>query len=735
MRPPARSSNPNKTIPSSQQPFRLPTPSGGRRAALPVPGWVRGLWLGFAGFLAIVSLAGAVVLLSVRSTHANRIYPNVTVADVSLGGLPVNEAATVLEARGDAIEASAVTFTYGDKSWSTTLGDIGVAMDEDAALQDAAAIGREDSAADRLRSTFRTTRNGSFVSLPMTFDNVKLDRWLDKIDSELGVSPHNAELKIEGGTVSVVPEVDGAVVDRAAVLETVTANLEHLGGTTAELPVTTKMASVRASDLEPVRATLTAALSHPVQVTFEKSAWTLPASEIGQFVDQSVTTNDAGGTAVTIGLNRDKLAAWLEERFGDDIQRDPVNAEVGWNGEKVVSVEESVDGVTLDAPKLAEEVERAFFGSGGTVVAPVDTTSPEIDSKNLNALGMTTLLGSGQSNYSGSSDGRATNVAVGASLLNGTLIPPHGVFSFNESIGLIDEEKGFVEAQVIDGEKIGKDIGGGICQVSTTVFRAAFLAGLPITEWWPHRFRIGFYELDGWEPGLDASILQPTDDPSTWADFKFENPSDAWMLVESWTDGVNVWVNLYGTDLGYDVEVTGPTWGDKTQMLPPQEVVDDEAAPGTVTLSQAAGIGEELNQYRVVKDRDGNVLWERSFYTKYFPRGDIWKVSPDMKGQAPIDPNAKFPPLPPAGVDSKTWVPGEELSALPKPSTETWISGELQPQPVEEPVETVDQWTDPASADWTEATDDSGMNWAPPADDGTLSGDTWSAPDDSAQSG
>lgn len=718
---------------------------------MPIPGWVRGLWLGFAGFLGIAALASAVVLLSVRSTHANRIYPNVTVADVALGGLPVNEAATALEARGDAIEASAVTFTYGDKSWSTTLSDIGVAINEDAALDAAEAIGREDSAGDRLRSTLRTTRNGSFVSLPMTFDNARLDRWLDQIDRELGVPPRNAELKIEGGAVSIVPEVDGAVVDRSAVLAMVTDNLQRLGGTTAELPVTTKVATVRTTDLEPVKATLMSALSHPVQVTFEQSVWTLPAAEIAQFVDQAVTTNQLGGTSVNIGLNHDELAAWLEERFGDEIQRDPVDAEVGWNGEKLVSVEESVDGVALDAPKLAIAVEQAFFGSGGNVIAPVDTTSPEIDSKNLSALGITTLLGSGQSNYSGSSDGRATNVAVGASRLNGTLIPPHGVFSFNDSIGLIDEEKGFVEAQVIDGEKIGKDIGGGICQVSTTVFRAAFLAGMPITEWWPHRFRIGFYELDGWEPGLDASILQPTDDPATWADFKFENPSDKWMLVESWTDGVNVWVNLYGADLGYDVEVTGPSWGNKSQMLPPQEVIDDEAAPGTVTLSQAAGIGEELNQYRVVKDRDGNLLWERSFYTKYFPRGDIWKVSEDMKGQAPIDPSAKFPPLPPTGVDGKTWVPGQEISSNTSPTTEEWISGELQPQPVVAETVPEQQWTDTAStdwvdpattewtdttnSDWTQPTDDSGMNWAPPTDDGSWSGDTWVAPDDSSQTG
>jgi hypothetical protein len=269
---------------------------------------------------------------------------------------------------------------------------------------------------------------------------------------------------------------------------------------------------------------------------------------------------------------------------------------------------------------------------------------------------------------------------VGAQLLNGTLIPPWGEFSFNEAIGLIDEDKGFVEAQVIDGESIGKDIGGGICQVSTTVFRAAYLAGLPIDEWWPHRFRIGFYELDGWEPGLDASIFQPTDDPSTWADFKFENPSDSWMLVESWADGQRVVVNLYGADLGYQVESIGPTWGAKSQMLPPQEVVDTELDPGTVIESQVAGIGEEISQYRVVRDRDGNVLWERSFYTKYFARGDVWKVSADMKGQAPIDADFKAPPLPPAGVDSKTWVPGEDEPAAPEPSEWTTPTDGAGPQ-------------------------------------------------------
>jgi hypothetical protein len=139
-------------------------------------------------------------------------------------------------------------------------------------------------------------------------------------------------------------------------------------------------------------------------------------------------------------------------------------------------------------------------------------------------------------------------------------------------------------------------------------------------------------------------------------------------------------------------------------MLPPQEVVDDELDPGTVTLAQVAGIGEELSHYRVVRDRNGEVLWERSFYTKYFPRGDLWKVSPDMKGDAPIDADAKFPPLPPAGVDSADWVPGQET-------------------PAPEAAAGAEEWTEP-TAEWTEPA----AEWTPPAEE-------WAAPADGSPTG
>ena len=174
-------------------------------------------------------------------------------------------------------------------------------------------------------------------------------------------------------------------------------------------------------------------------------------------------------------------------------------------------------------------------------------------------------------------------------LLNGTLVPPGGIFSFNGAIGEITADKGYQEASVVVAEQVGRDIGGGVCQVSTTVFRAALIAGMPIEEWHPHTFRLPGYEGDNWPAGFDASILQWGGDPSAWGDFKFENYSDSWLLVESWVSGQTMTVNIYGTSDGRQVELN--SWG-------PME-------------------GNDAAFTRVVTDSNGEVIAEREFYSDF----------------------------------------------------------------------------------------------------------------------
>ncbi len=676
-----------------------------------------------AGIILIVVGVG---LLVFRATYRDRVYPGVRVAGVEIGGMSREEAIAAVSPALHTFDAGSLTFTLDGQQWSVPYTEVGVSVNPEAVVDAAFAIGRDGSAAERIADTVDTLRASTDLPAPVQLDAAALNAWLDTLDAQLSETPKDASLAIVDGNIQVTSDVSGYLIDREAVKAHVIEDIAVAGPETAMLPVVVTAPNVTVDDLQPKVEQLHLALSVPVQVVGNGGTWTLPPTELGTFVTQQQVTLPDGTQSIEFGMDLPALTAWLDEKIAPSIETEVTDAEVAWGSNGLYAVTPSSDGVTLDTTALAGLVAESFFGAHGVVEAPMEVAKPTIDSDNLQALGITTLLSTGTSIYAGSSDGRSHNVEVGARLLNGYLVPPHGEFSFNDAIGYISEDAGFVEAQVIAGERIGKDVGGGICQVSTTVFRAAYLAGMPITEWWPHRFRIAFYEENGWTPGLDASILQPSDDPATWDDFRFENPTDHWLLVESWTDGASVVVNLYGPETGWEVISDGPMSGQKFQMLPDEEVVDAELEPGTVNQVQQAAIGEEFSYYRTVKDANGDVLWERSFYTKFYPKGNMWKVSPDMKGLSPYDPDRELPPLEDDGtgetaadgasaggyVDPVTgeWVEPEHSSVsfgFVDPVTGIWVDagngGFVDPSTGQWVDATGGGWVDPRTGDWVDA--------------------------------
>jgi vancomycin resistance protein YoaR len=585
--------------------------------------------------LAILILATAGSLYWFRSSYQGRIYPAISVAGVNLGGKSVASAQQTIEQQAAAIEGARASFTYQDKHWEPTLAELGVSVDSDATLDAAAAIGREDDAQARVRTAWSLLRDDRNIPLWISVDEATLNAWFDRVDADLGVAPRDAELQVSDGKVSIVPEIAGTVVDREQTKHVLLAALSGLQPPTAELATIARTPRVHTADLEGAKEQLELALSKPVKVSFDRKSWTLDPADLGKFFVQTIDESKAGAGAVTLSLERKPLSKWLTELVEEDVNRDPVDARVGWNGERAVSIEKSVDGAKLKPLMFADAVNASFFGDHRNVDIPVAVIKPEIDSNHLADLGITTRLAVGSSNFEGSDDGRSTNIRVGAGLLNGHLIPPKSYFSFNHAVGVITEDAGFVESNVVDGERIGRDVGGGICQVSTTVFRAAFRAGLPITEWHPHRYRMSFYEQDDWPPGMDASILQPEGDPFGGGDFQFYNPTDSYMLLESYTDGPRVVVVLYGPDLGYNVETTGPWMSDPYPATPDIEIVDENAPAGTMEISEYALEGIDVNFLREVFDRDGNLVESTEFFSHYYPRGNAWKVSPDMQGLSP----------------------------------------------------------------------------------------------------
>ena len=584
--------------------------------------------------LALLLLALTIGLFAFRAFYSERIYPAVTLGDVPVGGLTTGEAQNLLAERAADLEQGTVAFSYAGKTWTPTLAEMGVTIELERSLAEARALGRDDDARSRLAFTANSLQEDQVVALRSTVDENVLNTWFDKVDNEIGAPAVDAKVQLTGTQVSIAPESTGIVVDRNATKATILSTLTSLKPVSMELATVIDRPVIFAADLEQVRSDVQNVVTGPVPVAFESKSWSVEAETLVQFLTvDTVLENDK--PIAKLAFNQEALAAGLRDRFTPEVDRAPVNAEVAWSDDQgLIATAPSVTGITLMAPEFAAAISASFLNGHVNVDIPVVQTAPEVDSGNLAALKINTRLATGDSNYAGGSAERDINIGVGTGLLNGTLVRPGEEFSFNGAIGEITADKGYVEAGVVVAERSGKEIGGGICQVSTTVFRAAILAGLPITTWNPHTYRIKGYEADGWGPGFDASILQYGSNPEEWGDLRFENATSGWLLVEAWTEYPRMYVRVYGENLGHSVEIVDKWQSDPITDNEDLEIVDESLASGTIQQIEYPLDGLETGFTRVVKDANGAEVYNRAFVTKFKGRGNVFKVSPDMKGQA-----------------------------------------------------------------------------------------------------
>jgi vancomycin resistance protein YoaR len=272
---------------------------------------------------------------------------------------------------------------------------------------------------------------------------------------------------------------------------------------------------------------------------------------------------------------------------------------------------------------------------------------PPVTADNLGQLGIREQLSVGRSDFSGSAPYRVTNIQAGMTLLHGILVPPDEEFSFNDSVGQINAANGFVEGYAIVQNRTQLEWGGGICQDSTTMFRAAFWAGRPITERWGHSFYISWYDRYAFAdygngPGMDATIFTGA------LDFKFLNDTGNWLLVQTYVDRSRALaeVRIYGTSDGRTVSMIGPTTTNRVPAPTQPVYVPEPARPrGSPRQSDTARGGMTINFTRVV-ERDGQVIERRSFETKFKPWPDIFEINP-----ADLGPDGKPLPQPTPTVD------------------------------------------------------------------------------------
>jgi vancomycin resistance protein YoaR len=573
---------------------------------------------------AVTAVVAALAILLVERELSRRIYPNISVRGVSIGGLTLPEARLAVERAYGEFLYSPVELRYGDRIWRPSPEELGITLRVDEALAQAFALGREDTRVRNVRRAAAVYRQGYDLPVSLQIDQPTMQRYLLGVAAQVETPPVDADVRIDGARVVLRPEQWGTQTLVDETLADMTAAIQTLARQPVDLRTRTLAPRVRDDTVAPVTAELRQMLVGPVTLVGDAQAcpdgcqWQLTPAQIAQWLSVRRVEAADGAFTFVVGFDPAGLRAALLP-IAAAIRREGTLPQVAWNEGDLQITVPGEPGRGLDAGQALAEVSAALYGDERAISLPMTPLPPPVTATNLAALGITEQIGLGVSSFHASEQYRITNIRAGARRMTGVLIPPGATFSFNTQLGTVNASTGFVEGYAIIDNRTQKEWGGGLCQVSTTVFRAAFFAGLPITERHEHAFRIGWYEELGEPPGLDAAIFTP------YNDMRFTNDSGGWLLMESYVDlgRQRLTVALYGSptsrEVAYDYKVI------KRTPAPSRPVyVNDPAKPaGYLRKSDTARGGIQVEVYRTVT-RAGQLIAQDTFPTEFRPWPNIF---------------------------------------------------------------------------------------------------------------
>lgn len=604
--------------------------------AAPVRQWpLRLLLLGLLGtvLLSVILLAA---IVAVQQTYRAAIVPGVRAAGLDLAGLTPGEAAAALETRFAYADSAVFTFRIpGDeRTWTATARELGVRLDAAATAQAAFAIGRAGSTPD-LPGLAAAWLTGHSVAPLIAYDQAAALDWLAGVAAQIDQPPQPAALALTETGVSVTPAVTGRFLDlpgTLAGLETALITLQPGG----EIPLIVHEIVPPEAGITAAAERIRAAISTPLTLTAPAAdgsalTWTIAPEQIAGLITIAPVTGADGTLTYQVSADVGAYRAELE-RLAPGLILPTQNGRFNFDAAtgQLIPLRPAVHGRRLNVDGTLAALHAAIFNDGVTAPRTVPLVFDEERPAYFNGvtaaeLGITELVAEGVSSYAGSSDARLTNIRIATAQFDGVIVAPGELFSFNNTLGPITPEAGYVQSAVIFGGRTILGDGGGVCQVSTTIFRAVFFGGYPIAERWAHGYRVGFYENgDPLGSGMDAAIYIGE------LDFKFINDTDYHILIDAdvLEETAQVRFRFYSTNPGRVVEHDGPLMRDLVEPLPTRYEVNPNLQPGEVRQVDTAIQGAYVEVTRIIRDLNGNEIDREIIASQYQPWGAIFQVPP-----------------------------------------------------------------------------------------------------------
>ena len=570
----------------------------------------------------LILLFGSV--LAFELYYAKRIYPGVWVWTVGVGGKRPAEAAAVLE-DGLGLNAPLVYLRSPDRSWGVRPTDLGLRLNPQATLALAYQLGRDRSWAGNLLTHLRLLVYGENFPPIVVYDERVARFYLEALAEQVDLSPTDATLSLDGVVPIANPARSGRYLDVEATLVALVPAVTRLASAEVEmvvheiLPATTDAEQALAEAEALLADSLMLVLAHPREG--DPGPWALPPEQLATML---VARAESG--ALHAALDEDALRAYLEG-LAPALVIEPVDARFHFNEGtgQLEPISPSTEGRALDVGTSVVRIVQELAAGNRYVPLVVQAVPPRYpDTATAAELGIVELVTEGDSYFIGSPSGRDHNIRLAAPKFDGIVVAPGETFSFNHYLGEVTAEAGYDESYITAGEQLAIEVGGGICQVSTTVFRAAFWGGYPIVNRWYHHYRVGYYELMGAGVGMDATVYSPQ------VDFCFTNDRPYPLLIETEVEETahRLVFRFYSTDDGRRGEREEPVVSDETEPGPPIYQLDQELEPGTVIRWQSAVNGLTATVERRVYDAAGNLLYHDTFVSQYAPRRAAYHYGP-----------------------------------------------------------------------------------------------------------
>jgi len=548
-----------------------------------------------------------------------KILPVTHVLETRVDGLTPQEAERVLAQRYPLVGQYAFVYSTGENEmrYEIPMDSVGVTYDYRGTAEGAYKIARRGNVLADLYKILKSFWSPTRLSIKVNYDEEKLSEAMGVIVGQISVEPVYPSAILVNDEIIVNEGKAGIEVDLSSLKKAFLDELARAGRD--EIIVQSKVVDPTINDME--------------QMTFRDRAEQFTSKSLIIMFESDNLAYKSRELVEMIAVNgyRDEAMNKMVEETKVKFEREAQNPAFVFTNGRVEEFTPALAGVRIKNTELRIRLYEAMAELESTEVdeitieAPVELTPAEFETSEVNNLGIKELIGRGSSNFRGSIAGRVYNIDLAASRLNGVLVKPGEIFSFNAALGDVSKLTGYKEAYVISEGKTILGDGGGVCQVSTTLFRAALNAGLPIMERRAHTYRVGYYE-QGFAPGLDATVYSPT------TDFKFKNDTPAHILIQATPDTKNLTLvfELYGTSDGRVATITKPVITESTS--PPDDVyIDDPSLPlGQIKQIEYKAWGAKVVfNYNVT--RDGETIYEKAFYSVYKPWGAVY-----MRGTAPV---------------------------------------------------------------------------------------------------